>query len=57
MKENLDKFMAKHGMKAKADNNLIKEEAVIEEYKNKDKVKKLTTTERIERIEKKLGIF
>lgn len=50
----LDEFVTK--LRAKQLEDKTKQDEVKKKYKAKDKVKKLTLTERIERIEEILGI-
>ncbi|MBV1758149.1 MAG: hypothetical protein KMY55_09950 [Dethiosulfatibacter sp.] len=54
--QNLDRFLEKKGLKLKAEENKATKEMVIAEYKEKEKVKKLTQEERLTRIEKILGL-
>jgi hypothetical protein len=54
--ENLKAYLNKKGLKLKAEGNTAKAEAIKTEYKEKEKGKALTTTERLDRIEKMLGI-
>jgi len=56
MYEKLEKHLDNKGLKIKADENASKSEAVKAEYKAKEKVKALTQSERLERIEKILGL-
>ena len=56
MYDNLNKYLETKGLKLKADESKQKKEDVIKEYKDKEKLKKLTVDERLERIEKLLGI-
>lgn len=52
----LDKKLAELGLKDKADSNAAASKKIKAEFKAKEKVKPLTTSERIERIEKLLGL-
>ena len=56
MKERLDKFLADKGMKIQADANKVNAEATDKKYKDKEKDKKLTPIERIDRLEEMHGI-
>jgi len=56
MYEKLQQYLDKKGLKIKATENADKTEAVKAEYKAKEKVKALTQSERLDRIEKLLGL-
>ena len=56
MYDKLTQYLSKKGLNLKADENKISKEAVLKEYQTKDKIKKLTIAERIDRIEKIIGI-
>ena len=56
MYDNLNKYLNSKGLKLKSEENKVKKELIEQEYKDKEKVKKLTQEERITRIEKILGL-
>lgn len=54
--DKLKNYLDKKGLKIKADSNAAEIEAIKLEYKDKAKIKALTQTERLDRIEKILGL-
>ena len=56
MYDNLNKYLNSKGLKLKAEENKVKKELTEQEYKDKEKIKKLTQEERITRIEKILNL-
>ena len=56
MYSKLEQYLNNKGLKIKADENAGKAEVIKAEYKAKEKVKVLTQSERLERIEKILGL-
>lgn len=56
MYDKLNQYLETKGLKLKADESKQKKENIIKEYKDKEKSKKLTTDERLERLEKLMGI-
>ncbi len=53
---NLQKYLDKKGLKLQAEKKAVDAEAIKAEFKDKSKAKALTQGERIERIERLLGI-
>ena len=56
MYDKLQAYLESKGLKLKAENNIAQVEAVKTEYEAKEKVKALTQAERLDRIEKILGL-
>ena len=56
MYDNLNKYLDKKGLKITSEENIAKVEVIKAEFKTKEKLKALTQAERLDRIEKILGI-
>lgn len=54
--ENLDKYLHLTKLKQKVEKNAAKKDAILLEYKEKEKKKPLTQLERLARLEKLMGI-
>lgn len=54
--ENLDKYLTLNKLKQKVEENAAKKDAILREYKVKEKGKPLTQAERLARLERVFGI-